>query len=620
MKLRQLLLPLLILALLSAHFLMADPIASAKSNPIAQKTLRAGEPSEADLQRALSVLQGWETTSPQKSPRLMRIIYWSPVDRQPQPEFRPRLTRVMQSIQEFYAREMASWGFPGRSIQLELAADGLLNMHMVNGTLKSEDCSEADGNDGQEIRRDSLQALKSAGIDGDKETMVIFCNLADWDPEKRIMGHHSPYYASGDSLRGTAWQVDSPLLDAASLAVKDQLLQDRQYGEISLGKYNSIFVGGVCHELGHALGLPHCKECPLDRTTRGTALMGSGNRTYGDDLRGEGRGSFLTLPHALKLAAHPQFSGSTKQIETKAMATFSAWKLTPIPDGLSVSATVQANLPVHAVLAYADPAGGADYDSEIACAVPQADGRFSLVLPRPEKNNTRATLHFVAVCANGAASAGVWSAQAFTLHAKILGDSSYDVSKAAEMLELKENIQAFRDGKLNDASLVKLSAPLQAVFQRLQAADSTNGKPTPAAAPQATKSLPLSDAAPRTARTGWGGPHYDRTIEGEPLIGPDGLLAHGLYAHADSIYEYDLGGKWSALTGLGCLLQEAHGSVQATILGDDRPLWDSGPLHPGDGNSFTVDLKGVSTLKLQIKGLKGNSGAWGAWGEPILQR
>ncbi len=620
MTLRQLFLPLLTLVLLSAHFLKADPTEAAKSDPVVKKTLRAGEPAEADLQRSRSLLQAWETTSPQKSPRLMRIVYWSPVDREPQPEFRPRLTRVMQSIQAFYAREMASWGFPGRSIQLELAADGLLNIHLAKGKLKSEDCSEADSNDGQEIRRDSLQALKTAGMDGDKETMVIFCNLADWDPEKRIMGHHSPYYASGDSRRGTAWQVDSPLLDAASLGVKDQLLQDRQYGKISLGKYNSIFVGGVCHELGHALGLPHCKECPLDRATRGTALMGSGNRTFGDELRGEGRGSFLTLPHSLKLAAHPQFSGSTKQIETRAVAAFSTWKLAPTADGLSVSATVQANLPVHAVLAYADPAGGADYDSEIACAVPQADGSFSLVLPRPEKKNTRATLHFVAVCANGAASAGVWSAQAFTLQAQILGDSSYDISKAAETLDLKENLPAFRAGKLTDAALAKLSPPLQAVFKRLQAADSTDGKPTPAAAPEATKSLPLSDAAPRTAKTGWGGPHYDRTNEGGPLIGPDGLLAHGLYAHADSIYEYDLGGKWTSLNGLGCLLQDAQGSVQATILGDDRTLWDSGPLKPGDGKSFTLDVKGVTTLKLQIKGLKGNNGAWSAWGEPILQR
>jgi hypothetical protein len=611
---------LLLAMLLFAPWVAINAAEDAKSDLVIKKTLRAGEPTEADLGRARAVLQTWENEEPQKSPRVMRIVYWSPSDREPQPEYRARLTRVMLDIQQFYRREMASWGFPGRSIQLELAEDGLLKIYEVQGKLKSEECSEADSKDGQEIRRDSLRALRDAGVNGDKETMVIFCNLADWDPVKRTMSHHSPYYASGDNRGGTAWQVDSPLLDSASLSVEDQQLVDRQYGKISLGNYNSIFVGGVCHELGHALGLPHCKESGAERATRGTSLMGGGNRTYGDDLRGEGRGSFLTLPDALKLAGHPQFSGSIKQIETRASATFSEWKLSPNAEGLQVSGQVKANLPVHAVLAYADPEAGSDYDSEIAAAVPHEDGRFTLQLPRSSKKDVRATLHFVAVCANGSATASVWSAQAYTLQSRIKADSSYDVSKATEKLELDQHLVAFREGKLTPAAMAELSGPLQLLLKRLSTPDNATGKPTPAAAPDATKMLRLSDAAPRSAKTGWGGVHYDRTNDGNPLIGPDGVLAHGLYAHADSVYEYDLGAKWKTLTGVGCVLDGAHGSVEASIQGDDKQLWKSGPLKPGDSRPFAVDVTGVKALKLEIKGVKGNSGAWGAWGEPVLQR
>ncbi len=189
-----------------------------------------------------------------------------------------------------------------------------------------------------------------------------------------------------------------------------------------------------------------------------------------------------------------------------------------------------------------------------------------------------------------------------------------------EKLELDQHLAAFREGKLTPVEISGLSAPLQLLLKRLSAPDNATGKPTPAAATDATKMLPLSDAAPLSAKTGWGGVHYDRTNEGNPLIGPDGVLAHGLYAHADSIYEYDLGGKWKTLTGVGCVLDGAHGSVEATILGDDKPLWKSAPLKPGDSKPFTVEVTGIKTLKLEIKGIKVNSGAWGAWGEPILRR
>jgi len=40
---------------------------------------------------------------------------------------------------------------------------------------------------------------------------------------------------------------------------------------------------------------------------------------YGDEERDEGKGSFLTLAHALRLASHPQFSGSIKGLGLAAL-------------------------------------------------------------------------------------------------------------------------------------------------------------------------------------------------------------------------------------------------------------------------------------------------------------
>ncbi len=588
--------------------------------PAVTAPLVPGEPTAQDLTRARQVLDTWEKDQPAQSTRLMRVVYWTPADREPQPDYRARLTRVMRHVQEFYRTQMSGYGFPNRSIQLDLAPDGLLQLPVAKGTLKSAECSEQDGSDGQAIRRDCLAALKAGGIDGENETIVIFCNLTEFDPVQRTMSHHSPYYAGGDSRRGTAWQLDSVLLDPLHLGVKDQFLTDKQYGRISLGKYNSIFVGGVCHELGHALGLPHCRECAASRPLRGTALMGSGNRSYGEELRGESKGSFLTVGHALKLAAHPQFSGSVKQMEKRAAITFSGWKLTASPDGLKVSGQVKSALPVHAVLAYGDPAGGGDYDAVIGAGVPQADGGFSLLLPPAQTRSKSAVLNFVGVCANGAATAGVSSSQGFSLPCRIDGEGHYDITAALAALELDEHTAAAREGKLSPEVLTKLSPSAQEALRRLAKPDNSNGKPSPAHAPADLKRLPLSDSAPSRAQTGYGGVHYDRSSDGQPLRSANGPAAHGLWAHADSSYEFELGGKWTTFEGQCGLLASGDGAILATIEVDGKTVWESGVIKDGGVKPFKLPVTGASKLTLEIKGQKGISSAHGAWLEPILAR
>lgn len=249
-----------------------------------------------------------------------------------------------------------------------------------------------------------LEQLKKDGIDVSKQTVVIFCNLVKWDPKTRKMSHHSPYYAGGSHQAGTAWQLDSPLLDSAQFANtdKDLYLHDGQYGHISLGRYQSIFIGGVCHELGHALGLPHNKERADEWERWGTALMGSGNFTYAQELRKEGKGSFLTIAHAMKLAAHPAFSGSVKQMTTKPKTKYTELTTEPINDskGVRVTGRIEGDIPVHAVIAYLDPEGNSDYNATTHVAVPDEDGRFTIDCTA-FANKATGRLRLVRVHANG---------------------------------------------------------------------------------------------------------------------------------------------------------------------------------------------------------------------------
>ena len=331
------------------------------------------------LASARAQMEAWRAAPvTDNSPKLGKVViaYWTPADREPAPRYRERLSEIMKDIQGYYAREMDRRGFGRMTFGLEEGADGLVLMHLVRG---KNTYTHYKTESGREIRDEVVPVLRNDGIDPERNTLILFCNMSNWDPEKRVITQNSPYYAYGSHIRGTAWQVDSPILELAGLKEKGAHVQDGQYGRISLGRYNSLFIGGIAHELGHALGLPHVRESREQHQALGTALMGGGNRTYGEELRDEGKGSFLMPEHALRLASHPLFTHTTREIDARAVTRVADWKFSSAGRGAEVSGRVSVTgPPVYAVLGYADPDGGQDYDSSICMTRPADDGSFTL--------------------------------------------------------------------------------------------------------------------------------------------------------------------------------------------------------------------------------------------------
>ncbi len=52
----------------------------------------------------------------------------------------------------------------------------------------------------------------------------------------------------------------------------------------NVAEFNSWYLGGLAHELGHGLGFPHDSGRPMEAT--GIALMGGGNLHYREDKWG----------------------------------------------------------------------------------------------------------------------------------------------------------------------------------------------------------------------------------------------------------------------------------------------------------------------------------------------
>ena len=590
--------------------------------PFVASAVTPREEISAKVPAARAILDAWQEKNPEKQERRLHVVLWTPADREPAPQYRERLTAILHDIRDFYSKEMTRIGFGPRTLKFVHATDGLIDIHLVKGT---NPYSHYQTESGHEIRNECVPPLRAAGIDPEKETIVIFCNMSKWDPEKSTIFQNSPYYAGGTHRNGTAWQVDSPILNLDSLTKHEPKVRDGQYGHISIGRYNSIFIGGVCHELGHALGLPHDCARPDEAAEFGTALMGSGNRSYGEDRRGEGKGTFLTLASAFRLASHPIFCGSVKGIDVKANAVPADLAIREEGKGFVFTGKVSADPPVYGVVAYADPEGGGDYDATTATAVPDGAGKFEFHFPADAlKPGKKGELRVVFLQANGVAS-GFLSATPYRYPYQVAADGKADISIAKTRLLLQPLVAAVnaRDAaaarKLLESPDYKADPKVLEIGTRFAATLAPTAKtPVPADARTAN----LSDLPAAEEHTGYGRPVRDRL----PI--PDGLLssggrvyAHGFYAHAPAKHEWTLDGTWKSISGNAGLADGFEGSVKFVIEGDGKALWRSELIKEGDSQPFHVAIQGVKQLTLRTEdGGDTNRSDWALWLEPVLAR
>lgn len=568
------------------------------------------------VKEALKILDAWHQDQPEPGERFLHIVCWTPSDRELPADYQPRLTRIMEHIQAFYANEMERYGMPDRTIRLPYR-DKKLRLHIVRGKHATDHYAMESGS---EIRDECLPVLKEAGIDAEQETIFILCNLAAWDAEKLRFSHNSPYYAGGSFRSGTAWQLDSPELDTLNLKQKQPMIHDGQYGNISLGKHNSIFIGGMAHELGHALGLPHCTARP-DESVKGEALMGSGNRTYGDELRQEGKGSFLTLAHALRLASHPQFSGSVKGMNLQATAEISSLQIEAKGKSINVSGIVKADPPVYAMVAYFDPEGGSDYDATTASTVPLADGQFQLSSEALSPGKP-GELRLFPLHVNGSA-AGQMSSTTFRYSYGVNADGTPDLTAFQTRRQLQPIVDALtsRDEKRAGELVNNLTdTRLTAIARRL--VGTRRLQKTPAQYSGSDALIALTDFSTSDVKVGWGQPVYDRVPDEQMLIESGGqFFETGIYAHAPARHAYDLNGKWSGISGHVGLAAGHDGSVEFEVIGDGKSLWKSDVVKSSSTEPFEVALIGIQRLELVTHTTPDGAGAdWSMWLGPMLKK
>ena len=76
--------------------------------------------------------------SPQQRP-IVRLIYFLPKDREPQPDIDAKMDRVLKEIQQHYADEMERLGYGKKTFKLETGANGRVVVHRMKGNFNDAD-------------------------------------------------------------------------------------------------------------------------------------------------------------------------------------------------------------------------------------------------------------------------------------------------------------------------------------------------------------------------------------------------------------------------------------------------------------------------------------------------
>jgi alpha-galactosidase len=116
--------------------------------------------------------------------------------------------------------------------------------------------------------------------------------------------------------------------------------------------------------------------------------------------------------------------------------------------------------------------------------------------------------------------------------------------------------------------------------------------------------IPLSSLDLAQMDQGYGRPHIDRSVTNAPLTIAGRIFTTGVGTHATSRIDLDPGGKplkFTAYVGVDDAVLSRRGSINFIISADERILWESGVMRPGDSAKYVnIEIPRSRTVTLLV--------------------
>jgi hypothetical protein len=388
----------------------------------------------------------------------------------------------------------------------------------------------------------------------------------------------------------------------------------------SIGQFNSHYVGGVAHELGHAFGLPHdCQS--VAESKRGKSLMGGGNHTYGQEKRGEGTGSFLSPVSAMLLRYARPFAGEFTDAAVQATSQLSDVEAQFADGKITLTGTVKGRPPIWALAAYDDLARiESDYDAVGWTCKVADDGRFRLEIGelRPGLLQFR-----IRTCHTNGST--VTHAFDYTVNDQRVPD----IAVFRYTIPLQQAVKAYLSGDRQQTEalakdLKQRFADVEIVQKKVNHLLALLTPAPPQALADVKPDVPsvlISRLALASASVGWGKLTRDQVPEQCFLQVGGTFFESGFYAHATARLVLNLSGGWKRFRSSYGLQDSTSGSVVFVVKGDGKELFRSQSVKDHVVREIDVSVEKVEQLELLVEDAgDGNRSDWGVWLAPRIER